>query len=173
MAAMNKDDRLILVAKVAGAFGVRGEVRIRAFTEDPMSLLAYRELKRQDGSPGLTLLSGRTAKEGLIAKAKEVDSKEAADALRGLDLYAPRSALPEPDEDEFYLTDLIGLQAVAPDGTPLGRIRAVPNYGAGDLLEVEPDRGSSWLIAFTAETVPEVDIAGGLVVVVLPVETAD
>ena len=168
---MADPDRLLLVAKVSGAFGVRGEVRLRAFTEDPLALLKYRDLKRADGSPGLTLLGGRVAKDGLIARAREIGVKEEADALKGLELYAPRSALPATDEDEFYLTDLIGLQVQAPDGSGLGRVKAVPNYGAGDLLEIEPADGkASWLIAFTAESVPEVDIAGGRVVVVRPVE---
>ena len=167
---MTDRDRLVLVAKVAGAFGVKGEVRIRAFTEDPTSLLRYRELSRADGSPGLTLLGGRPDKAGLIARAREVSTKEEADALRGLDLYAPRSRLPAPAEDEFYLTDLIGLEVLDPAGAPLGRVRAVPNYGAGDLLEIAPETGPSWLVAFTAENVPEVDVAGGRVTVARPPE---
>jgi 16S rRNA processing protein RimM len=167
---MTDPDRLVLVAKVAGAFGVKGEVRIRAFTEDPRALLAFGQLKRADGSPGLTLLGGRPDKAGLIARAREVATKEEADALRGLDLYAPRSALPPPEEDEFYLADLIGLQAAAPDGAPLGRVKAVPNFGAGDLLEIAPEQGPSWLVAFTRENVPEVDLAGGRVTVVRPAD---
>jgi 16S rRNA processing protein RimM len=159
------------VAKVAGAFGVRGELRIRSYTADPKALLRFGELKTAEGGPGLTLTSGRTFKEGLIARARGVESKEAADALKGLDLYAPRSALPAEAEDEFYLTDLIGLQAIAPDGTPLGTVKAVPNFGAGDLLEIAPADGrASWLLAFTAENAPEVDIAGGRIVVVRPAE---
>lgn len=169
---MTDPDRLVLVAKVSGAFGVKGEVRLRAFTADPKALLTYRELKRADGSPGLTLLSGRVAGDGLIARTREIDVKEAADALRGLELYAPRSAMPPPEEDEFYLTDLIGLEVQAPDGRALGRIKALQNYGAGDLLEIEPaEGGQSWLVAFTLQAVPEVDIAGGRVVVVRPEET--
>jgi 16S rRNA processing protein RimM len=165
---MRDEDRLVLVGKVAGAFGVRGEVRIRAFTNDPLSLLKYRELKRADGSPGLTLTAGRVAGEGLIAKTKEIAVKEEADALKGLDLYAPRSALPEPDEDEFYVTDLIGLEAVGSDGARLGRVTAAPNFGAGDLLEIKPEAGQSWLVAFTLENVPTVDLKAGRLVVVRP-----
>jgi 16S rRNA processing protein RimM len=169
---MADPDRLVLVARVSGAFGVRGEVRLRAYTEDPAALLDYRELRRADGSPGLTLVSGRVAKDGLIARAKEIGVKEEADALRGLELYAPRSALPQPEQDEFYLIDLIGLAAHAPDGALLGRIKAVPNFGAGDLLEIEPAAGGgSWLVAFTLAAVPEVDIEGGRVVIVRPEET--
>jgi 16S rRNA processing protein RimM len=168
---MNGMDRLVLVARVAGAFGVRGEVRLRSFTEDPMALVRFRQLRGEGGAPGLTLLSGRPYKEGLIARAEEIATKEQADGLRGLELYAPRSVLPPPGEDEFYLADLIGLEARSPEGAALGKIRAVPNYGAGDLLEVEPaGGGSSWLVAFTAGNVPEVDVEGGQVVIVRPSE---
>lgn len=166
------DDRLILVGRVAGAFGVRGEVRITAFTEDPMALLAYGALKREDGSPALTLTSARPSKGGIIAKTKEITTPEQANALRGLRLHVPRSALPAPDEDEFYLADLIGLKARTPEGEVLGVIKAVPNFGAGDMLEIEPaGGGQSWYLPFTRECAPEVRIAEGHVVVVRPQET--
>jgi hypothetical protein len=100
---------LILVGRVAGGFGVRGEVRIATYTEDPLTLTKFKALTRQDGSPALTLTTARVAKDGVVARCVGIDTKEAADALRGLRLYVPRSALPEPDEDEFYLADLIGL----------------------------------------------------------------
>jgi 16S rRNA processing protein RimM len=165
---------LILVGQVGGAFGVKGEVRITTFTETPQALLNYRDLKREDGSIGLTLLSGRPAKAGLVARVKEIATPEQADALRGLRLYIPREALPEPDEDEFYLADLIGLEARDPSGAVVGRIRAVQNFGAGDLLEIEPaQQGPSWWLAFTRETVPEVRLAEGRIVVVRPAETSD
>ena len=105
-----------------------------------------------------------------IARAREVGSKEDADALKGLELFAPRSALPDPEEDEFYVADLIGLEAVDPEGVRLGKVTAAPNFGAGDLLEVRPDAGASWLVAFTLENAPEVDMAGGRIVVVRPPE---
>jgi 16S rRNA processing protein RimM len=169
---MSDPDRLVLVARVAGAFGVKGELRIRTFTENPLSLLQYRHLQRADGSPALTLISARSFKDGVIGRAREAETKEAADALKGLDLYAPRSALPPPGEDEFYLTDLIGLRAETPDGAALGHIKAVPNFGAGDVLEIQPPgRGKSWLVAFTRESAPEIDITGGRIVIVRPPET--
>jgi 16S rRNA processing protein RimM len=165
-------DRLILVGRVAGAFGVRGEVRITAYTEDPMALVGYRELKREDGSPALTLHGGRAAKGGIIARAKEVSTPEEANALRGLRLHVPRSRLPEPEEDEFYLTDLIGLQARTPEGEALGTIKAVPNFGAGDMLEIEPAGGGrTWYLPFTRDCAPEVRVAEGYVLVVRPEET--
>ncbi len=165
---MSEGERLILVGRVGGAFGVRGELRIRSFTADPKALLGFGVLRAEDGRTVLTLTGGRVAKEGLIARATGVGSKEAADALRGLELYAPRSALPPAEEDEFYLTDLIGLLAVGPDGAPLGRVRAAPNYGAGDLLEIEPPAGASWLVAFTEANAPQIDIPGGRIVIVRP-----
>ena len=165
---------LILVGQVGGAFGVKGEVRITTFTAEPLALLEYRDLRREDGSPALTLVSGRAAKKGLVARAKGVATPEQADALRGLKLYVPRDALPEPDEDEFYLADLIGLEARAPDGALLGRIRAVQDFGAGDVLEIAPaEPGPTWWLTFTRENCPEVRLAEGVVVVVRPPEIGD
>ena len=123
-----------------------------------------------DGAPALTLTAGRPHKGALVARAREVATREDAEALRGLELYVPRDALPPPDEDEFYLADLIGLRAVTPDGAELGRIKSVQNFGAGDLLEIAPETGPTWWLPFTKEAVPEVRIAEGLVVVIRPEE---
>lgn len=162
---------LILVARVAGAFGVRGEVRITAFTQDPLALLDYGGLKRRDGSPGLTLITARAAKGGVIARTQEITTPEQADALRGLELFIARAALPEPDEDEFYLADLIGLEARDVDGGVIGQIKAVQNFGAGDLLEIQPAQGGpTWWLAFTRATVPEVKITEGHVVISPPAQ---
>lgn len=164
-------DRLIAVGRVAGAFGVRGEVRITAFTEEPLALARFRELKRQDGSPGLTILSARDAKGSVICRCAGIETKEQADALRGLRLFIPREALPPADEDEFYLADLIGLTVVAPDGEALGKVKSVQDFGAGDLIEITPaEGGPTWYLAFTRDAVPEVDIAGGRLVAVRPTE---
>ena len=163
-------DRLILVGRVAGAFGVKGEIRITAYTDDPLALARYRDLKRADGSAALTLAGGRAQKGALITRAREVATREDAEALRGLELYAPRDAFPPTEEDEYYLADLIGLDAVTPDGAPLGRIRSVQNFGAGDLLEIAPETGPSWWLPFTREAVPEVKLAEGLVVAIRPEE---
>jgi len=162
--------RLILVGRVAGAFGVKGEVKITSYTDDPVALVRYRELTREDGSPGLTLTGGRAHKGALVGRAKEIATREEAEALRGLALYIARDALPPPDEDEFYLADLIGLRAVGPDGAELGRIKSVQNFGAGDLLEIAPPSGPTWWLPFTKEAVPEVRIADGVVVAVRPAE---
>jgi 16S rRNA processing protein RimM len=171
MSADSTKEGLILVGRVAGAFGVRGEVRITAFTAEPLALLDYRTLTREDGSPGLTLSSGRAAKGGIVARAAEVETREQAEALRGLRLYIPRDVFPEPEEDEFYVTDLIGLSVETPAGEPLGRVKAVQDFGAGDLLEIQPPEGASWYLPFTREAVPEVRLAEGKVVAVPPEET--
>ena len=165
--------KLILVGRVAGAFGVKGEVRITTFTADPLSLTDYGPLFRKDGAPGLTVLTARAAKAGIIARTKEINTPEDADRLRGLELFVPREALPAPDdEDEFYLTDLVGLTAVDPAGAMLGKVLSVENYGAGDLIEVKPaGGGQTWLIEFTRENAPSVSIAEGRIVLVRPTET--
>ncbi|HET9185708.1 MAG TPA: ribosome maturation factor RimM [Solirubrobacterales bacterium] len=162
---------LLLVGRVAGAFGVKGEVRISAYTEDPMALVTYRVLLREDGRPGLTLTGGRAAKGALIARAGEIETREQAEALRGLKLYIPREILPEPEDDEFYVADLVGLSVVTSAGEALGEVKSVQDFGAGDLLEVQPKSGASFWLPFTREAVPEVRIADGLVVAVRPEET--
>jgi 16S rRNA processing protein RimM len=163
-------ERLLLVGRVAGAFGVKGEVRITSYTDDPAALLRYRDLRREDGTPGLTLTAGRQQKGAFVGRAKEIATREDAEALRGLQLYVPRDILPPPDEDEFYLADLIGLAAIDPDGAEIGRIKSVQNFGAGDLLEIAPPSGPTWWLPFTRESVPEVRIAEGVVVAVRPAE---
>lgn len=162
---------LIQVGRVAGAFGVRGEVRITSFTAEPLALLDYKTLVRQDGRPGLTLTSGRVAKGGIVARATEIETREQAEALRGLKLFIPRSVLPDTEEDEFYVTDLIGLAVQTAEGEALGVVKSVQDFGAGDLLEIAPaEGGATWYLPFTREAVPEVRIADGVVVAVRPDE---
>ncbi|MDP1631080.1 MAG: ribosome maturation factor RimM [Caulobacter sp.] len=164
-------DSLIAVGQVAGAFGVRGEVRITTYTEEPLALARFRALKRQDGSPGLTILAARDAKGGIIVRCEGVETKDQADALRGLKLFIPRDALPPPEEDEYYLTDLIGVAVTSPEGTVLGKVKAVQDFGAGDILEIAPTEGGpTWYLPFTREAVPEVRLSEGLLVAVPPEE---
>ncbi|MEO6341037.1 MAG: ribosome maturation factor RimM [Caulobacteraceae bacterium] len=161
----------ILVGRVAGGFGIKGEVRITTYTEDPMALTRFRVLLHEDGRPALTIASGRVAKDGLIARVADIADKTQADALRGLRLYVPRSALPPPAEEEFYLADLIGLVAETADGAPMGRVKGVHDFGAGDIIELDPGEGrATVMIPFTREAVPEVRIAEGRVVVSPPTE---
>ncbi len=166
--------RLILIGRVAGAFGVRGEVRITAFGDDPMALVQYRTLLDRGGGLALTLTAGRLHKGQLVVRAAEVETKEAADGLRGLELYAPRGAFAAPDDDDdYYLADLIDLEVRHVDGRPLGRVKAVQNFGAGDLIEVQPAEGASWYLPFTRRAVPEVRIAEGVLVADPPAEVED
>lgn len=162
---------LLMVARVAGAFGVKGEVRLTAFTADPMSLVDYKTLTREDGSAGLTLQGGRPTKGGVIVRAAEVTTREQAEALRGLRLYISRELLPEPeDEDEFYVADLIGLAVESATGEPMGVVKSVHDFGAGDLIEVQPPTGASWWLPFTRAAVPQVHMAERRIVAVPPPE---
>ena len=171
---MAEDSKLILVGQVAGGFGVKGEVRVTAWTADPMALMSYGPLLRADGSVGLTLTSARPDKNGVVGRAKEIATKEQADALRGLKLHIARERLPEPDEDEFYLTDLVGLEARDAAGTVLGLVKSVQNFGADDMLEIAPAAGGqTWYLPFTREAVPELHIADGWLLAVRPVEIGE
>ncbi len=163
-------DRLLQVARVAGAFGVRGEIRITTFTEDPLALATYRVLTREDGSPGLTITTARAVKGAVIARAAGIDTRDQAEALRGLKLFLAREALPTPDEDEFYHADLIGLSIETAEGEPMGKVKTIQDFGAGDLIEVQPPMGASWWLPFTREAVPEVRLAEGTLIAVRPAE---
>lgn len=171
---MAGDDRLILVGQVAGGFGVKGEVRITAYTADPLALTAYGPLLRADGSPGLTLTSARPDKNGVVGRAREIGTKEEADALRGLKLHVPRDRFPEPDEDEFYLADLVGVEARDPDDAVLGVVKSVQNFGASDMLEIAPALGGpTWYLPFTRDAVPELHLAVGWLRAVRPTEVGE
>jgi 16S rRNA processing protein RimM len=160
---------LVLVAEFGRAHGLRGEVRLRSFTADPLAVASYGPLTTSDGRL-LTLRSVRPAPGGaadlLIAEVETVTGRDAADELNRVRLFARRDRLPEPqEEDEFLLADLVGLAVVSPAGEPLGTVRGVPNYRGGDLLEIAPAKGGpSALLPFTRAFVPVVDIPGGRVV---------
>ena len=159
---------LIFVAQVGAAHGVRGEVKVTTFTADPMALADYKTLLRQDGSPALTIASARPAKGGIVARLNGVADRNAAEALRGLKLYISRDSLPEPEEDEFYLADLIGLSVETAEGELLGKVKTVQDFGAGDLLEIQPRAGATWWLPFTREAVPQVLIAQGKLIAAPP-----
>lgn len=163
--------RLILVGQVGGAFGVRGELRVQAYTADPLSLIGYSPLRDENDRIALTLTAGRVVKGGLVASAREVETREQAQALRGLRLYIEREKLPPAEDDEYYLADLTGLTARSPGGETLGLVKSVADFGAGDLLEIAPAHGGpSWWTPFSREAVPEVRIADGWLTVIRPEE---
>ena len=166
---MAEGERLC-VGAIAGAHGVRGLVKIKSFTEDPLDLAAYGPLTDQSGRRRFQVAVTGRAKGLLIARIEGVEDREAAQALRGAQLYAARAALPEPAEEEYYHMDLIGLEAQDRGGAPLGRVVAVQNFGAGDILEIARPEGEPLLVPFTKAAVPIVDLAGGRVVLEPPEE---
>ena len=155
----------ICVAVVTGAHGVRGAVRLKAFTAEPKDIVRYGPLQDESGERQYKLRLTGSAKGVLIGKLAGIEDRDRAEALRGLRLYVPYSALPAPGEDEFYHADLIGLEAVLPDDTTLGRVRAVHDFGAGDTLEIDRPQGQPVVVPFTRAVVPVVDIAGGRLVI--------
>jgi len=159
----------ILVGAIAGAHGVRGELRIKSFTEDPAAVAAYGPLSDESGQKHFDLIVTGQTKGGVIARIDGIADRTAAEALRGLRLYVQRAALPATNADEYYRVDLIGLTAELADGTFYGRITNVDDYGAGDILEIERADGATELLPFTDRVVPKVDIAGRRVVVDPPV----
>lgn len=159
------EDR-VLLGEIVGVHGVQGQVRVRTHTGDPLDVTAYGPLTAEPGGRKLVLKDLREAKGGVvIAKVPGVADRNAAEALKGLRLYVPRSALPAPEEEEFYHADLEGLRAELAEGGDLGRVRRVVNYGGGDMLEIDRAGGGSVLVPFTRAIVPLVDVLGGRVVV--------
>jgi 16S rRNA processing protein RimM len=159
----------ICVARIGAAHGTTGEVRLWSFTADPKAVVSYGVLTTADGR-AIEIASLRPGKSFLIARIAGVTDRNGAERLCNLDLFIPRDRLPPPAADEYYHADLIGLAAQDRDGNPLGTIIAVHNFGAGDLLEIAPARGETLLLPFTAEVAPEIDVAGGRIVLVPPAE---
>jgi len=154
----------VCLGAVTGSYGVRGEVRVKSFCADPSAIGDYGPLTGDDGATyKVTVL--RPVKGGYAVRLSGVPHKEAADALKGTRLWAPRAALPDLPDDEFYHSDLIGLDAVDTGGAPLGRIHAVHDHGAGDLLELRPKGAAPVLVPFTRAVVPTVDLAARRVVI--------
>jgi 16S rRNA processing protein RimM len=159
----------ICVGAITGAFGVAGEVRLKSFCADPTAIADYGPLYTQDGSRSFVVKLTRPVAGGLGARITGIKTKEEADALRGTELYVDRNRLPSLPDDEFYHSDLIGLQAVDTGGVMLGSVVAVHNHGAGDILEITgPGRKTALMLPFTLAAVPTVDLAARRVVVDLP-----
>ncbi|MGA9089290.1 MAG: ribosome maturation factor RimM [Bradyrhizobium sp.] len=160
----------ICVARIGAAHGVRGAVKLWTFTEDPLAVKRYGRLATKDGARHFEVASAREAKGHLVAMLKGVTTREEAERLNGIELYIAREDLPDTDENEYYHADLIGLAAVTPTEQPLGRVVAIHNFGAGDIIEIAPPQGPTLLLPFTNAAVPVVDLAGGRVVIELPDE---
>jgi 16S rRNA processing protein RimM len=162
---------MVLVGRFGAAQGVRGEIRIKSYTADPLSVGEYGPLSDETGARTFEIERLRPLKDDmLVAKVKGLADRDAAQALTGLALYVSRDKLPAPDEDEFYIADLVGLLAVSPDGAMIGRVKNVANYGAGDILEIAPLAGETFFAPFTKEVAPTIDFAGGRIVIVRPDE---
>ena len=166
----------VLIARIGAAHGIKGDVRVKPFGDDPLALGDFDSLTDESGT-AFRIASLRPAKGGmLVVRFKGVNDRSTAEALNGRDLFVKRSALPEPEDDEFYHTDLIGCRADDQAGVLLGQVTAISNFGAGDLLDIRLEDGGSVLVPFTSEFVPEIDIASRRVVIavidgLLPDET--
>lgn len=164
-------ERRVCLGIVSGAHGVKGLVRIRAFTETPDGIAAYGPVTDETGSRRFELEIVGEARGQVLARIAGIGDRDAADGLKGTRLYVGREALPDTGgADEFYHADLIGLRAEDRDGNALGTVAAVLNYGAGDVLEIRGEEGDTRTVPFTRAAVPEVDIPGGRVVVDPPAE---
>jgi len=165
----------ILLGVIGRAHGVRGLVRVTSHTADPADLTAYGPLTDAKGRRFLLRWRGQGVAEvsELVGEAVvKASDRSAAERLTNTELYVDRSQLPAAADDEYYLADLIGLTAVAPDGTRLGRVAVVHDYGAGTSVEIEAETAAPFIVPFTRDCVPEVDAAGGRMVIVLP-DTVD
>ncbi|NQY40094.1 MAG: 16S rRNA processing protein RimM [Henriciella sp.] len=164
MSKRNSD--LVTIGVILGAHGVRGDVRVKSFTAEPEAVFEYAPFLSEQGEVLIDPEAVRTGKDHFIVSPKKKRQKEDWDGMKGDKLYVPRDVLPEVDEDEFYIEDLVGLDVYAGGETPLGRVKAVLNHGASDLIEIQVSgRPKPVLIPFTFEDVPTVDLALGRIVV--------
>ena len=161
---MEFQDRICLGA-IVGVHGIRGEVKVKSFTEVDRNIDKYGDVENEDGSRKFSIKVVGHSKDLLRVKVKGCDDRNTAETLIGTGLYVSRSLLPELGEEEFYHTDLIGLEAKTADGTIIGRVNAVYNFGAGDLLELEMNGGAPEMLPFTKQYVPTVNIKDGFIIV--------
>ena len=168
-------EQSVLMAEIGAPQGIKGEVRMRCFAADPSKLKSYGPLHSEDGRI-FKIKKMRAAKGGFkggfIVRFEGIETRDQAESLRHVKLYVHRKALPEnTEQDEFYIADLIGLAVLDESGEMLGRVRAVPDFGAGSLLEIAPESGASWYVTFSRENVPHIDFAKGTIIVRPPAQT--
>ena len=171
--APDKKSGLLLMGRFGAPHGVRGEIRLQSFTGDPLAIADYGALSDKSGARTFTLTAVRPqGKDMLVARVAGVTDRTAAEALTGLELFLSREKLPPAEEDEFYVVDLVGLRAETEAGLEIGRVVALRNFGAGDILEIAPASGGDTLMyPFTKAVAPIIDLAGGRIVVEPPMET--
>lgn len=166
-------DKPVLLARVGAPHGVKGEVRVKSFTSNPLALAEYNPLFAGDGRR-FEITSARPSKTVLVVRFKGINSREAAETLNGVELFADRSGLPELDgEDEFYAGDLVGLQVVETGGKVFGKVRAVHDFGAGDIVEIDLVSGGQEMFAFTRAIFPHVDLDAGTITIKPPVYVSE
>lgn len=158
----------VCLGRIGAPHGVRGLVRVQTFTDNPEDLLAWGPLTDADGKRRFELEIAGRSKDRLLARIAGVADRDAAGALRGVELYVERSALPAPGDEEYYQADLIGLTAADKAGRSLGTVRAVHDFGAGPVLELAPEEGPTTMVPFNRAVVPGVDIAGGRLLIDAP-----
>lgn len=159
---------LVLIGIIGAARGLKGEVRIKSFTDDPLAIGSLGKLTDESGKASYKIHVTGTQKESVLARIEGVQDRTAAEKVRGLKLFVRREQMPKPQDGEFFVSDLVGLEARLQDGTLWGRVVLADDFGAGSVLEVELVSGKNEMIAFTLEAVPEVDIEKGHIVVVPP-----
>ncbi|MEP0235524.1 ribosome maturation factor RimM [Roseibium sp.] len=162
------DKDMVLMARIGAAHGIRGEVRVKAFGDDPLSFTDYGTLVTKDGKRTFEVLRARVQKTVVVTQFEGIKDRNQAEELNGLELYISRDQLPDPEEDEFYYSDLTGLSVLDGNGEALGKLVAVQDFGAGDLLEIRPARGKTFYVPFTKAFVPRIDLEAGEISVDLP-----
>ena len=164
--------RHILVGRFGAPYGISGEIRLSSFTGNPFAIASYKPLLDESGSREFAILRLRALKDNMfIAKIGGVCDRASAEALTNAALYVPRASLPETGEEEFYLADLVGLEAVTASGESFGRITNVLNFGGGDILEIcRAGAGTTLLLPFKKEIFPRIDLKAGRVTVLPPIE---
>ncbi len=168
-----RDDR-VCVAQIGAAHGLKGEVRLWSYTQEPSAVAQYGALETEDGSRRLEISNLRVAKDHFVARLRGVDDRNAAEALRNTKLYIARDRLPPTeDDDTFYYADLIGLAAMDPEGAKIGDVIAVHDFGAGGIIEIRRADQTTALFPFNDAVVPEIDLAAGRMTVVPPAESGD
>lgn len=164
----------VLLGRITGVHGIRGEVVIRTYTGEPAAITDYGPLRDEKNERTFKIRGVRETDKGLIARVEGVADRTAAEKLKGTDLYVAREMLPEAEEGAFYHADLIGLRALSPEGEEIGTVMSVANFGAGDLLEIRlKGSKSTEFVPFTGSVVPNVDLVQGRLTLITPVMTGE
>ena len=161
----DRSARKICLGIVLGPQGLEGVVKIKSYTAHPEDIASYGPVSNETGTRQFDIRVLRATKKGLVAELSGIDDRSAAEAIKGLELFVERNALPEPDQEEYYFSDLIGLNVEKLNGQLIGKVKSMDNFGAGDVMEVELTDGGFLLLPFTRDAVPVVDIADTRVVV--------